>query len=194
MSENPVGIIEPEARPSANVRLMHNTPMGPIGAAIEKPINNLRIRVSKRSIPPFLSFPSAFAYEKGPGAYRKHACQETHYESSVQRFGGWSSRENGYRCRNSNGGWSMIAMAPNVTPIAGSGSRLLSVAKRNGRVVEEDRDRGYEECESRASSRSSRIRTTSSAAEMYPVGVRSPIASQSTKVSAVYPISSHRAR
>src|SRR4030067_1819597 len=34
--------MKPAVRPSAKVRRMHNTPMGPSGAAMEKPISNPR--------------------------------------------------------------------------------------------------------------------------------------------------------
>src|SRR5512133_850414 len=41
--------IKPEARPSARVRRMHNTPIGPTGAAMEKPIRRPR-KKRERSI------------------------------------------------------------------------------------------------------------------------------------------------
>jgi hypothetical protein len=48
----------PWSRPSASVRRMHSTPMGPTGAAMEKPIMSplMRKLKSKRFFPEFCKF------------------------------------------------------------------------------------------------------------------------------------------
>ena len=44
--------MKPDARPSANVRRMHSTPIGPTGAAIEKPMMNPRSKKLMLATPP----------------------------------------------------------------------------------------------------------------------------------------------
>ncbi len=127
----PRPVTRPETRPSANVRRMHRTPIGPTGAAIERP---MAMPLNKKATPIHSLMATVMIYER-----TMRVCKSEYALCNIQRWregieysrvsvdAQSCARGNGWRHDGRVGRWE------------GAYVRLLEARRHDGRMVEKQK-------------------------------------------------------